>query len=73
MDELLIAEVQKQPIIFNRQKSTAGNGENKGLSKEIAWTKVAINLRADGKFCEIIAKQTITIYCKLFSKCFSIC
>lgn len=52
MDELLIGEVEKQPIIFNRQKSTAGNGENKGLSKEIAWTKVAINLRADGKFCQ---------------------
>lgn len=49
MDELLIGEVEKQPIIYNRQKTNGVCGENKGLSKEIAWTKVAINLRADGK------------------------
>lgn len=48
MDEKLIHEVQQHAIIYNRQKSSAFNGD-KCITKELAWQDIARNLGTDGK------------------------
>lgn len=49
MDERLIAEVQQHAIIYNRQKNNIMHGD-KSANKELAWTKIAINLCTDRKW-----------------------
>lgn len=46
MDEHLIGEVERHAVIYNRQKSNMFNGD-KSANKELAWTKIALNLSSD--------------------------
>lgn len=61
MDERLISEVQKHAIIYNRQKNNMINGD-KSANKEMAWTKIAINLGTDRKY---LKNKTFRIMPKL--------
>lgn len=60
MDERLISEVQKHAIIYNRQKNNMINGD-KSANKEMAWTKIALNLGTDRKYFESIAHFGLSI------------